>query len=255
MAPPRARSRDRDARARSCRAPTGNSCYGVTILRALHSGPSGNRGVQAREIDRWRAPVPNLLAEGTRHPRDSGDSLVGITARRVPQRASAVLVQHRCAGRGTGRLTRLAVGRPSRMDRGLRVLLPVWPAAWAAMAISARVLFPISLAWLWLAPGAAAAFMALATIPVYYQRPRASTGGIIALVGTIIVSATTGRLLPTRNVRRCPRRIRSPSRFPRSNPARGICRRAGGDRTRRECADSVVKRLDHGAVGAPDVDG
>ncbi len=77
----------------------------------------------------------------------------------------------------------------------LRVLLPVWPAAWAAMAISARVLFPISLAWLWLAPAAAAALMALATIPAYYHRPRASTRGIIALAGTIIVSATTGAAL------------------------------------------------------------
>ncbi len=74
----------------------------------------------------------------------------------------------------------------------LRVLLPVWPAAWAAMAVSTRVLFPITLAWLWLAPAAAAALMALLTIPVYFHRPRASTRAIMALAGTIMLSATTG---------------------------------------------------------------
>jgi hypothetical protein len=77
----------------------------------------------------------------------------------------------------------------------LRVLLPVWPAAWAAIAVSARILFPISLAWLWLAPAAAAALMALLTIPVYFHRPRAGTTEIVALAGTIILAATTGATL------------------------------------------------------------
>jgi hypothetical protein len=77
----------------------------------------------------------------------------------------------------------------------LRVLLPIWPTAWAAMALSGRILFPISLARLWLAPEGAAAVMALASIPAYSRRPRARERGIMALVGTIVLSAIAGAAL------------------------------------------------------------
>src|ERR1017187_10577603 len=47
----------------------------------------------------------------------------------------------------------------------VRLLLPMWPPAWAAAALTARFLFPISLAWLWLVPAGAAAVLGLGVIP------------------------------------------------------------------------------------------
>jgi hypothetical protein len=77
----------------------------------------------------------------------------------------------------------------------LRLLLPIWPAAWAAIALASRMLFPISLAWLWLVPAGATTVMVLASLPVYYHRPRAQAKGILALAGTIVLSATAGAAL------------------------------------------------------------
>ena len=58
----------------------------------------------------------------------------------------------------------------------LRLLLPIWPAAWCAIAVTGKLMFPISLALGWLVPLAAATMMAplafLATGPS--RRPRSS---------------------------------------------------------------------------------
>src|SRR5262249_20307714 len=55
----------------------------------------------------------------------------------------------------------------------LRLLLPYWPSAWAAAAVAGRILFPITLARLWLVPMAVAGVMGLAAI-----RPWRGPGGL-----------------------------------------------------------------------------
>jgi hypothetical protein len=58
----------------------------------------------------------------------------------------------------------------------LRLLLPMWPAAWGAAALAARILFPISLAWLWLVPAAAAAVFGLGVSPFWQDSSKRSRG-------------------------------------------------------------------------------
>ena len=61
----------------------------------------------------------------------------------------------------------------------LGLLLPSWPAAWAAAGLACRIVFPTTLATLWLLPEAAAALMALAVVPACRLSPKASrTGGL-----------------------------------------------------------------------------
>jgi hypothetical protein len=75
----------------------------------------------------------------------------------------------------------------------LRILLPTWPAAWAAAGLASRVVFPITLASLWLVPEGAAAVMGLATFPVWrrgsnalWAAELASALGL-ALIGAALV--------------------------------------------------------------------
>jgi hypothetical protein len=77
----------------------------------------------------------------------------------------------------------------------LRLLLPIWPAAWAAIAVAGRVLFPVTLSRLWLAPAGGAAAMALATIPVYRQLPLARALPRLGILGIAVLSALTGAAL------------------------------------------------------------
>ena len=60
-----------------------------------------------------------------------------------------------------------------RSDRQgpLRLLLAGWPAAWAGMAVALRLLFPVTLAWLWLVPFGVAVAMGLAAIRPWRQGP------------------------------------------------------------------------------------
>ncbi len=58
----------------------------------------------------------------------------------------------------------------------VRLLLPTWPAGWAAAALAGRFLFPMSLAWLWLVPAGAAAVMGLWAIPSWRNPPKGSRG-------------------------------------------------------------------------------
>jgi hypothetical protein len=48
----------------------------------------------------------------------------------------------------------------------LRILLPVWPASWAGAAVAGRMLFPITLEWLWLIPATGTILMVLAMVPL-----------------------------------------------------------------------------------------
>jgi hypothetical protein len=63
----------------------------------------------------------------------------------------------------------LAIGSLAALKLGskrvLRWLLPIWPAGWAAAALTGRVLFPISLAWYWLGPLGAAIIMGIVALP------------------------------------------------------------------------------------------
>ncbi len=96
----------------------------------------------------------------------------------------------------------------------LCLLLPVFPAAWLAIAVAARVLFPISLAWKWLVPAGAAAAMALSIM--FLRRRMANrtddtVRGRAALFGSITSSALAGVILV------CTQRVPAPSTHP-SNP-------------------------------------
>jgi hypothetical protein len=84
----------------------------------------------------------------------------------------------------------------------LRVLLPMWPAAWVAMALTGRILFPISLARLWLVPAAAAGVMMLATTPVYRRFSNVQSWRWTRIFAAIVISAIAGAaLVCTQNVR------------------------------------------------------
>lgn len=76
-------------------------------------------------------------------------------------------------------------GRPAMV----RLLLPMWPAAWAAAAMAGRFLFPISLAWLWLVPAGVAAVMGLGAIPSWRNSPMRSRG---ICAGIAFASALAG---------------------------------------------------------------
>jgi hypothetical protein len=78
----------------------------------------------------------------------------------------------------------------------LRLLLPIWPAAWVAIALAGRLMFPISLALAWLAPLAAATAMAALAFP----RRRSEAPGKVrrmraGLAGSIVVAALAGASL------------------------------------------------------------
>ena len=80
----------------------------------------------------------------------------------------------------------------------LRYLLPIWPAAWSTIAITGKIVFPISLALAWLVPLAAAAMMAIATLPVFKRsRGLAGTAPVrrARLLASSAVSALTGAAL------------------------------------------------------------
>jgi hypothetical protein len=75
----------------------------------------------------------------------------------------------------------------------LRLLLPIWPAAWLAIAVTGKLMFPISLALGWLVPLAAATTMAALAFPMRVSEalgrdPRMRVG----LVGSIVVSVLAG---------------------------------------------------------------
>jgi hypothetical protein len=78
----------------------------------------------------------------------------------------------------------------------LYLLLPIWPAAWLAIAVTGRFLFPISLAWAWLVPFGAAAVIATVAFP---RRSNQALGDLqrtrAGLVSTMAVSALTGTSL------------------------------------------------------------
>jgi len=96
----------------------------------------------------------------------------------------------------------------------LWLLLPVFPAAWSAVAVTARVLFPVSLAWKWLVPLGAAATMALSILVLRRRMADRTDGtgrGRAALFGSITASVLAGVFLV------CTQRVRSPATHP-SNP-------------------------------------
>jgi hypothetical protein len=75
----------------------------------------------------------------------------------------------------------------------LRLLLPIWPATWLAVAVTGKLMFPISLALGWLVPLAAATTMAALAFPMCLSEalgkdPRMRVG----LVGSIVVSVLAG---------------------------------------------------------------
>ena len=128
-------------------------------------------------------------------PRDDRCSLVVVTTRRISGRSPAILVQCRRAyGAFVVALAALWALHRERIE-ALRLLLPVFPAAWLAMGVMARVLFPISLAWKWLVPAGAAAAMALSIM--FLRRRMAnrtddSVRGRAALYGSITLSVLAG---------------------------------------------------------------
>jgi hypothetical protein len=76
--------------------------------------------------------------------------------------------------------------------RMLRWLLPIWAAGWAAAAVAGRILFPITLCWLWLIPLGGAVAMAVAAVPPW----RAAGGrGWIGAVGSALCAAVAGAAL------------------------------------------------------------
>ena len=76
--------------------------------------------------------------------------------------------------------------------RVLRWLLPIWAAGWAAAAVAGRILFPITLCWLWLIPLGGAVAMAVAAVPPW----RAAGGrGWIGAVGSALCAAVAGAAL------------------------------------------------------------
>ena len=115
-----------------------------------------------------------------------------LAAWRVRRGPSTVLVQHGRADRGSGTFDRLALALHRESNGLLQYLLPLWPAAWVAAALTARILFPVSLAWPCLIPAAAAVVMAFCTIPAYrkggdVRAPRAfGTAGLAAIAGVAI---------------------------------------------------------------------
>ena len=63
----------------------------------------------------------------------------------------------------------------------LRLLLSVWPAAWAGSALAGRLVFPITLGYLWLIPLAGSVVMGLATFPLWRGSGRRAWAGGLGL--------------------------------------------------------------------------
>jgi hypothetical protein len=79
---------------------------------------------------------------------------------------------------------------------GLSLLLPSWPAAWAAAAGVARLVFPVTLRWVWVIPMASAAAMGVAAVlPARHSRRRARAGGVFLALGSACFSGTLIGLL------------------------------------------------------------
>jgi hypothetical protein len=93
----------------------------------------------------------------------------------------------------------LAIGAIWALHRewtgALRVLLPVWPAAWVAIAVTAKLMFPITLRCAWLVPIGAAATMAVAAwrFPAHSREPAQGRRAVIA--GVISLSLLAGAAL------------------------------------------------------------
>ena len=74
-------------------------------------------------------------------------------------------------------------------DDRLITVLPAYPAAWASGAVAGRMIFPVTLAQLWLAPIVLALLMTLAQVPVRrgsrrgHGRRLAVVTGVWALLG------------------------------------------------------------------------
>jgi hypothetical protein len=87
-----------------------------------------------------------------------------------------------------------------RQDRigVLRRLLPAWPAAWAGGSILLRILFPITMAGIWLVLLALAATMAMAAVrPWSKPGERRWVGGLLMAIGSAMAgAAAAGTLRP-----------------------------------------------------------
>ncbi len=87
-----------------------------------------------------------------------------------------------------------------RQDRRawLRLLLPVWPAAWAAGAIMLRIVFPITMERLWIVPLAVASAMGIAAVrPWQAPDERGWVGVLLAMIGASVAgAAAVGALRP-----------------------------------------------------------
>jgi hypothetical protein len=87
-------------------------------------------------------------------------------------------------------LTALAALR-SGWSSTLRWLLPIWASGWAAAALTGRILFPITLYWLWLVPLGGAVAMGVAAVPPWHGA--AGRGRKGALIATLLAAiAGTG---------------------------------------------------------------
>ena len=85
-------------------------------------------------------------------------------------------------------ITTLAALRQDRIA-ALRLLLPAWPAGWAGGCIVLRILFPITMAGIWLVSVAIAATMAMAAVRPW-RGPGAGMGwGLLLAIGSALAGA------------------------------------------------------------------
>jgi hypothetical protein len=80
--------------------------------------------------------------------------------------------------------------------KALRLLLPSWPAAWAGGTLLMRILFPITIAGIWLVPLGIAATMGLAAArPWRNPGRRAWFGGSLLAIGSALAGAAAAATL------------------------------------------------------------